>query len=127
MNTLIADANLFLRFLLNDIPNQYSIAKKLFSKAKNGQLEIIVPQIIIFEIAFSLDKYYHFPKTEMIDKLSLLIATQYFKIQDKEIFQIALNLYQSNNLSLTDCFLLAKSQVMEIEIFTFDKNLIKLL
>lgn len=126
MKSLLLDANIFLRFLLNDIPSQYSIAKKLILQAKSGQLEIIVPQIIIFEIAFSLDKYYLFSKSEVVEKVEPLISMQYFKIQDKEIFQRALNIYEDKNLSLVDCFLKAKSEEMGIDIFTFDKNLAKL-
>lgn len=110
MKRIVADANLFLRYLLNDIPAQYKVAKKLFSDAKLNRVEIIVPQIIIFEVLFGLDKYYHFPKLELIEKLESLIGMEYFKIQDREIFQKALGIFQHSNLSLVDTFLIVKAE-----------------
>lgn len=123
MKRIVADANLFLRYLLNDIPAQYKVAKKLFSDAKLNRVEIVVPQVIIFEVLFGLDKYYHFPKLELIEKLESLIGMEYFKIQDREIFQKALDVYKGSNLSLVDCFLIVKAEYDDGEIFTFDKKL----
>ena len=50
MTRLITDTNVFLRFLLNDNTQQYKQATNIFRKAKEKKIELIVPQIIIFEI-----------------------------------------------------------------------------
>ncbi len=126
MDKLILDTNGFLRFLLNDIPKQTEEVNKLLIKAKAKKIEIFVPQIIVFEIEFALDKYYKFPKTEITDKLRVLFATPYLKIQDKEIFQEALQLFKDKNIDFVDCFLVSNANSKNASLFTFDKNLQKL-
>lgn len=126
MSELIADTNIFLRLILNDIPKQADEVEKLIAKAKKGEIRILVPQIIIFEIEYALSKYYNFPKVEVIDKIESVLASPYFFVQDGNIFRKSLKDYRGKNLSLVDCFLAAKSKIEGVKIFTFDKNLNKL-
>lgn len=123
MRKIIVDTNAFLRFLLNDIPAQKITVEKLFIQAKEKNLKIIVPQIVLFEIEFVCRKYYNFSKEEIVDKLKSLVSVSYFKIQNKEIFKRAIQLFNTENLSLVDCFLLSYAKQKEAEIFTFDKTL----
>lgn len=127
MNSVIVDTNAFLRFILNDIPNQKKQFEKILLKAKKSEIILLVPQIIIFEIDFVLEKYYKFSKEEVADKLQVIVDMPYFKIQDRDILRNTLVLYSQNNLSLVDCFLCAKAKEEGIELFTFDKNLQKIL
>jgi predicted nucleic-acid-binding protein len=126
MDKLILDTNGFLRFLLNDIPKQSEEVSKLLTKAKSKKIEIFVPQIVIFEIEFALDKYYKFPKIEIIDKLSVLLSTSYLKIQDVNVFQETLILFSDKNVDFVDCFLMCYAKSKNTTLFTFDKNLKKL-
>ena len=126
MDKWVLDTNGFLRFLLNDIPKQAEEVNKLLVKAKARKIEIYVPQIIIFEIEFALDKYYKFPKAEIIDKLGVLFATPYLKIQDVNVFQETLEVFSNNNVDFVDCFILSTAKSKKASFFTFDKNLQKL-
>lgn len=126
MTTLVVDTNIFLRFLLKDIPKQYNESEKLFKEAKGEKVELVVPQIVVFEVEFALSKYYHFLRGEIVDKVRSLINTQYLQIQDKEIFLGAVELYRRSTVSFTDCFLIAKAKLLGAEIFSFDKDLNKL-
>lgn len=126
MESLIPDANVFLRFLLDDIPSQTKEATRVLIKAKSKRLKIYVPQIIIFEILFALDKYYKFPKTEVIEKVGTLLATSYLDIEDRTVFQEALEVYKSKNIDFVDCFLICQAKENNSTLFTFDKNLSKL-
>lgn len=126
MKSFVIDTNAFLRLLLDDIPKQADVVKKLIKQAKKEQVRIIVPQIVVFEIDFILRKYYGFEKQEVIDKLKPLLSASYFVIESMGIFQNALILYKENNVSLADCFLIAKAQVEEADLFTFDQKLKRL-
>lgn len=126
MKRVVADANIFLRFLLNDIPSQQKLAAKLLQNAKDRKIELIIPQIIIFEINFILTKYYLLSKKEVVSKLKSILGAPYLDVQDKDIFQRALDIYKDKNLSLADCFLVAKSEFLGAKIFTFDKTLQKI-
>lgn len=127
MRTVIIDANAFLRYLLNDIPQQAEQVETLFEQAKKGKIRLVVPQIIIFEIAFALDKYYKFPKEVTISKLQSILSATFLQIQDVEIFIQGLLLYKRKSISLTDSFVLAKAENDRAEIFTFDERLKKII
>ena len=123
MRTIIIDTNSILRFLLDDIPEQNAEVQKLFRQAKKTNLEIIVSEIVIFEINFILEKYYRFRKEEIIEKLGIIVSSNYLNIESREIFTSALKLYRENNISLVDCFLLVKAEIEEAELFTFDDKM----
>lgn len=126
MKLVVADTNAFLRFLLDDIPQQVKKFEKILKQAKKSEIIIIVPQIVIFELNFTLSKYYLLPKQEVINKLQSIIRTPYFKIQDIEIFRETIQLYSKSSLSLADCFIYYCSQTWKADLFTFDQHLKKL-
>lgn len=123
MKSIIIDTNGFLRALLNDIPEQAEKVRELIRQAKKGQITIIVPQIVLFEIDFALEKYYKQDKQEVIEKLKSLLSASYLQIESREVFHTALVFYEKNAISFVDCFLLARAELEGIELFTFDKKL----
>ncbi len=126
MKKIVVDTNFFLRFILDDLPEQKKISEKFLKQAKANQVKLFVAQIVIFEIDFILEKYYHISKSDVIEKLKALVSTQFLEIESKEIFLSALTLYSSENVSFVDCFLLAKAKIEGRELFTFDQKLQKL-
>lgn len=126
MKNLLLDTNVFLRFFLNDIPSQANQVAEIFSKAQKKKIKLFVPQIVIFEILFALDKYYHFPKEEIIDKLQAILTTSFINIQDNGIFKEALQLFRNQNIDFVDSFLICQAKSKEGEIFSFDQKVNKL-
>ena len=127
MKQSIVDTNALLRFLLDDVPHQVEKVKQKLNLAKLGKIELVVPQIVIFEIVFNLKKLYEFEKERVIEGVKIILSTPYLKIQDRDFFNLAVQLFQENKLSFVDCFLAAYAQDINGEIFSFDKNLNKLL
>lgn len=126
MKKYVLDTNAFLRLFLNDIPRQAELVENLLKKAKNAEIIIYLPQIIIFEIAYALDKYYNFPKDEVIQKLKSIIISPYLKIQNREVFKETIKTHNNQTISLSDCFILQFADYKDCELFTFDKKLKKL-
>ncbi|OGG17402.1 hypothetical protein A3D78_05980 [Candidatus Gottesmanbacteria bacterium RIFCSPHIGHO2_02_FULL_39_14] len=126
MKSIIPDANIFIRFLLNDIPTQVNKAETIFQQAKKKEIEIIVPQIVVFEIHFTLDKYYQFDKKDINEKIKAILSADYFIIEKRAIFLKALEFWLSNNISFPDAFLISFCEEVNGELFSFDKKLNKL-
>jgi predicted nucleic-acid-binding protein len=126
MKDVIVDTNAFLRFLLNDIPQQKNQVEKLFKQAKMREIVINVPLVVIFEIHFALEKLYRFDKETSIEKLEAILKTDYFHIESREIILQALTFYRTYSVSFVDCFLLSKAKEEKAELFTFDQKLQKL-
>ncbi len=123
MKQIIADTNSFLRLLVEDIPSQKKVFNLLLQKAKNKDVLIFVPQIIIFEIEYALRKYYHVPKDKIIEKLQVIVAMSFLEIENRQCFIMALDFYLKYTISFVDCFILARSKIEGFELFTFDKKL----
>lgn len=126
MKKLIIDTNVLLRFLLKNVPHQAEEARKVFKQAEKGEIKLIIPQIVIFEIIFQLIKLYKFEKNKVIEAIKIILNTDYFEIQDNEVFQEALKKFKLANISFANCFIASYSEKQKGEVFTFDKKLIKL-
>lgn len=126
MEQIIVDTNILLRFLLRDIEEQYQIAKKLFLKSRTKKIKLIIPQIVIFEIFFNLQKYYQLDKDFIVEKVKNLLTADFLEIQDKDIFKLAIRIFGNYNLDFVDCFLIAKAQISGAKIISFDNKLNKL-
>jgi len=102
----LLDTNLFIRFLLKDIPSQAQAVKKIL---ETGSEELILTDVGLAEIVWVLTSYYQLPKTEVVDKLLNLLALK--KIQaNKDILVRALKSYQSLNIDFIDAYLGAYAQ-----------------
>lgn len=126
MKHYIIDTNALLRFFLNDIPEQQKEVENLFKQSQKHNITILVPQIVIFELHFILDKYYGIEKNKIIELLETLISANYLQIESGNLFIGALNIYKSASISFVDSFLLSKSRAEKSGIYTFDQKLIKL-
>lgn len=126
MKRIIIDTNGYLRLLLNDIPQQSDKVEALLQQAKKGEIEIFLPQIVVFEIVFILEKYYQLSKEETLDKIESLVSTGYVTIESKEILLGAIALYRETSISFVDCFLTTLTASNRATLFTFDKKLEKL-
>ncbi|OGE64925.1 hypothetical protein A3I48_00745 [Candidatus Daviesbacteria bacterium RIFCSPLOWO2_02_FULL_36_7] len=123
MKKIILDTNGILRLFLDDIPKQADQVELLLKRAKKGEIKLIIPQIVVFEVNFALKKYYHFEKNSIIDKLKSLLSTDYLQVESREVFLATLTLYSTFNASFVDCFLLSLAQAEEGDLFTSDQKL----
>jgi predicted nucleic-acid-binding protein len=126
MKRYIIDTNGYLRLLLNDIPEQADKVEELLTQVKNGKVLIFLPQIVVFEIVFILEKYYCLSKDEVLNKVESLVSVGYVEVESKEIFLESISLYRDNNISFVDCFLFVLANQRHADIFTFDKKLEKM-
>lgn len=126
MTTFFADTNIFLRFLLGDVPAQYKIARKYLEAAKNLEIEIVVCPMVLAEVTYALTKFYEFDKISVIDKLETIVNNPYLEVEERPILQETLSLYLKNDFDLVDCYLSAKAKLQDGKVLSFDKDLKKL-
>ena len=122
MTTFFADTNIFLRFLLGDVPFQYQLAKEYLQRAKKGHIKIVVCPIVVFEIFLALNEPYGFDKNKVTKALKTIVKMDYLEIEDRQNLIQALRLYQQQNMDLTDCFLFVKAKNAAGEVLSFNKD-----
>lgn len=114
----LLDANLILRFIRKDNPEQAAKVAKLLRKRINYTLT----SVIVSEIIWTLTTYYQLHKLEIIIFVKSLINLDNI-ICNKNILESALNIWSKNNISWVDSYLVAISLIKNQTIYTFDKKL----
>ena len=122
---ILPDTNVVLRYLLRDIPEQFEQAAEMFEQIRTGRRRMVLLESVLVECMYILTKYYKVPKKEAAEALVGLLQYKGVVNKDKSALYVALALYGENNLDPVDCILLAKAPHNEMQIFSFDKALIK--
>ncbi|PDM40007.1 MULTISPECIES: PIN domain-containing protein [unclassified Geobacillus] len=101
----ILDANVIVRFLANDDEIQSPIAYRLFEKAVNEELTLVLHPLVIAECCWVLEsKRYGYTKEEIAEKLKQLVEAHCIKTIDKEIVLQALMNYYKHRVDFTDAY-----------------------
>lgn len=126
MKTYLADANVFLRFILKDNKLQATEAKKYFELAKNGKIELIFIPEIISEIEYVLRKVYKESRGKIREYLESLVKPNYIKVESREIVLNSLNLYGRIKIDFVDLILFFTAKRLKAQVLSFDKDFNKL-
>ena len=119
-NMVILDANMILRYLLNDNVEMAAVAENCIN-AESAYITIEVAA----EVVYVLNSVYSMERGKiseiLIDFLDLVACTE------KEVLVCALKTYQVHKLDFVDCVLYGYNSVHSLKIATFDKKLLKLI
>lgn len=119
----LIDTNLILRFLVNDNPKQAIVAENLF---KNQKGNLILTDLALAEIVWTLQSYYNYSRGDIVEKLYQLVQTENF-ICNKILILNSLFLYLNHTISFVDAYLLAYCEEEKLEgIYSFDEGLDKI-
>jgi len=121
----VVDTNVILRYLLRDVEELYAKAEKIITETMNGKTMIFIPQSVIAEVVFVLQKVYKVPRDEIASALEFFIQLRNCKIQDREIIKRATSIYKETNLSFVDALLCAFKVEKGYSLETFDEALLK--
>lgn len=118
----IVDANIVLRYLLNDFEE---FTQKATEIIENN--DVFIPNEVIAEVVYVLEKVYEVSNIEISTTLKELFRYDNFSLSDTEVVEVALALYGSRRLDFVDTLLYAYGKAKGYEVFTFDKKLKNLL
>ena len=123
MAKIFVDTNIFIRYLTKDDPSKYAKCREIFRKTIEGEIEVVTSALVIAELIWTLLSYYKVPKADVIEKVSIIIATENLFIPDKDIIADALVLYARKNIDYIDAYNAAfmKYQGLQ-EICSYDED-----
>lgn len=127
MKELYLDTNVVLRYLLGDIPDQFKEAKKIIEAIENGDTTGFLSILVINELIWILEKYYHLKRNVYIPKLLKLFLIDRIKIMEvkKDILTKILERMQKQKIDFTDLYLAHSAPKQQI--VSFDEDLKKYL
>ena len=111
----IVDANYVLRYLLQDVPEQFETAKQNIEKSR-----IFLPFEVMAEVVYVLRGVYKVSKDEVCNALAGLLRYPNISITDNDVAQAALEHFKSKNLDFVDALLIGYAGVHRHEVLTFD-------
>lgn len=115
------DANVLLRLLLNDVPEQHASVLRLF-RDTSGQFAVADTAII--EVVFVLCRAYGFARAQAAEAVESLMDLSELSC-NRTLFEVALPLFvKHDGLSFEDCCLSAYAELGDTKpLWTFDKKL----
>lgn len=116
--TVSLDTNALIRFFTKDIPEKAEKVKTLLQKAPH----IIVSEVIFPELAYVLEKDYHFTRKEIIQVYKAIVGHANIMVIDQTHY--AIDLYERTKLDMADCLIAAHS--LKGKLASFDRELLKI-
>lgn len=114
----IVDANVILRYLLDDHATLSAKAVEILEKHT-----VILPIEVACEVVYVLQKVYSVTRQEIQNLLTSLLDEKLVTMDKPDVFIKALEYYANSKLDFVDTLLWAYHTVEKQEIFTFDKKL----
>jgi predicted nucleic acid-binding protein len=117
------DTNYFIRFLLKDVPAQYSKARKLFEKGLRGNISLFSSVIVFFELCWVFSSFYKKSKDEVIQILLDVMKMSFIDFENRDLLEASLLLFQDTSLELEDCYNLVYAKSIGVSEFaSFDRK-----
>lgn len=115
------DTNLFLRYLTDDIPEQADRVERLLQRAKAADISLFTNVLVIAEIVWTLESYYHRSKVRIRDDILGILNTPGLAVEEAALVADAVDLYARLNVDFVDAFNALWMRQHELEsVLTFD-------
>jgi predicted nucleic-acid-binding protein len=118
----ILDANVLLRFILQDNVDQANFAEEQIQ-----QNNFLIPIEVISEIVYVLSKAYDIDNKTIGQLINDILNLQNAIIPHKRVIELALQVYAQTKLDFVDCVLVGYAKMEGHKIISFDKKLNKYL
>ena len=117
---ILLDANVVLRYLLNDHEQMSAQAEKYIQEES-----ACVTIEVAAEVVYVLSKVYSVERNKISESVKCILNQ--ISCTEPEVLQAALSIYGETSLDFVDCVLCAYHAIKGYEIRTFDKKLMKCL
>ncbi len=119
----VLDANILLRFLTNDLPDQADRVAELLKRLEANDERALLPDLVLADIIWTLEKHYKQPKHKIRAVVEPILALRGLRFSNKAVAREAFDLYVSRNLDWTDTFVAAQMLAKgHRQIYSYDRD-----
>lgn len=122
---IFIDTNLWARFFIQDIQDQYEATKNLLALVEEGRFKIYTSTVVLLELQYILQKLYKLSFKEMIEVFEAIKRMRGITIIERTNFDLALQFYRKYKIKFTDC-LIASQLPKNTVLVSFDEELSKI-
>ena len=117
------DTSVLIRHLTGDDPVKATRVRALLARAARGELELLVPPVVLAEMAWVLESYFRLARGEVAELLEAVLATPGLSIPDRPLLAEAVAGYRENGVDLTDAWIAAVARAQGCAtVYTFDQR-----
>lgn len=123
MKERVLDANVILRFLLNDHPDQSPRCRELFRRLRDGEEAVALPEVVISDVVWTLGSFYRWPPDRIYAFVEALVTIDAVRMRRKEVVLLALRLFAERNVDFSDALIAAEMlHSGQGEIYSYDRD-----
>lgn len=118
--TVWLDANVLIRFLTGDPPDQARRARRLMQRAAAGEISLRVATVVIAEVVWVLGSFYDRGRAEIAEAIRSLVVADGVAAEDADLLLEALRLMADANVAYVDAYLAASARRAAEPVASFD-------
>ena len=117
------DTNVFLRLLTRDDPQKSEACLKMFRKALQKEEPLFTSDLVMAEIVWVLEGFYHLKKEDIVNKMEKILNTPNLHCQNKKLLQEGLILCLEKDIDFIDAYnaVLMKKEKIDV-LYTYDED-----
>jgi predicted nucleic acid-binding protein len=104
MPTWLLDANVLLRVLTMDVPEQGHAARRLLARAADGEATLRMTALAFAEVVWVLERVYRWPPGEIASGLGAALDLPGLVMDDAAELREALGLFAEHRVSFIDAY-----------------------
>ncbi len=122
MKKVFVDTNLFIRYLVNDVPEMADAVERLFDTAERGEISLVTGPPVFFEMAWTLKSFYKKSRQYIYECLQSIMGIQGLEVLDSEVLEQSLEIYRNMAVDFGDAYIAASAKIRQADnIATFNR------
>src|SRR6185312_4116387 len=118
----LLDSNTIVRVLVEEPAAQYAAAARLIGTVANASLAVIVEDVIVAEVVWTLKSFYGWTRPRIAAALTEIVDLPGVHNADKPTLRRALALYGSRAIDFADALLAARALTRGGAVISFDRD-----
>jgi len=104
MHEFFAEANVFLRYLTGDVPEQAAAVERLLRRAEKGNVVLHTSVLVMAEIVWTLGSFYKLSRPEIRDKVLAMLNTAGLSVDNSDPVAQAASPCAELNVDFVDAY-----------------------
>ena len=101
---VFVDANVFLRYLTDDVPEQADRVEALLDRAAAGEVRLTTSVLVVAEVVWTLGSFYKRSKEQVRDAVLALCHTPGLAVEDADGLVQAAEWHSEKNVDFADAY-----------------------
>jgi predicted nucleic acid-binding protein len=119
---LLLDANVLVRFLVQDDPNQSAAATALFEQAERQEVALLLEAMVVAEAVYVLLGRYGRSRGEVAGVLLAIIQNAGVETLEREVVTDTLQRFAAVNVDFADAWMAARAAQLGHVVASFDRD-----